>query len=188
MKNKELYQQKIFSMESSFTHIRLSDTFTPAFLRKFKCSDTYLNQFLERRARKHQNELLAVTYLVFNEQTNLIGYYTLSSDSMPATDVIRSKFTNGKLYHSYPAIKIGRFAIDGKYKGFNYGSIVMDFIKYRFANIQQEVASRYLLVDAYNNDKVLSFYKEKNNFEFWTKEDKDSNTRLMYYDLMKSKV
>lgn len=175
-------------MENKFRHIRLSDDFTTAFLRNFKCKDSYLNQFLERKAKKHQSELLAITYLVFDNNDSLVGYYTLSSDSMPATDIIRSKFKSGKLYHSYPAIKIGRFAIDKSYKGCDYGSIVMDFIKFNLANKQQEVASRYLLVDAYNNDKVISFYKEKNSFEFWTKEDKDSDTRLMYYDLMKSKL
>ena len=175
-------------MENKFIHIRLSDNFTPALLRKFKCKDSYLNQFLERKAKKHQSELLAITYLVFDSEDNLVGYYTLSSDSMPATDIIRSRFKSGKLYHSYPAVKIGRFAIDKKYKGCDYGSVVMDFIKFRLANMPQEVASRYLLVDAYNNDKVISFYNEKNNFEFWTKDDKDSDTRLMYYDLMKSKL
>ena len=170
-------------MASKLIHIRLSDTIPSSELNKFHCRDGMLNQFLRRKARKHLSEMLAITYLVYDLQHNLVGYYTLSSDTMPATDIIQSRFQNGKLYHAYPAIKIGRFAIDEKYKGVDLGTDIMDYIKLRFSTEPQNVASRFLLVDAYNIDKVIEFYKDKNGFEFWTKKDRYDDTRVLYYDL-----
>lgn len=169
---------------NNLLHIKLSDSISNGELNKFHCSDDFLNQFLRRKAKKHQKELLAVTYLVIDNKENIVGYYSLSSAEMPATDIVRSRFANGKLYQAYPAIKIGRFAIDEKYKGKGYGTEIMNLIKIQFSeNATQRIGSRFLLVDAYNDDKVLSFYNRKNDFEFWTNEDRYSKTRLMYFDL-----
>lgn len=171
-------------VKNNLLHIKISDDISNGDLKKFHCSDDFLNQFLRRKAKKHQNELLAVTYLVIDDNKNIVGYYSLSSAEMPATDIVRSRFANGKLYHAYPAIKIGRFAIDEKYNGHGYGTEIINLIKVQFSeNAYQQIGSRFLLVDAYNDDKVLNFYNKKNDFEFWTNEDKNSKTRLMYFDL-----
>ena len=170
--------------KNSLLHFKLSDSISNSELKNFHCSDTLLNQFLKRKAKKHFGELLAVTYLVMDEYKNIVGYYTLSSDTMPVTDILKSRFEKGKNYQTYPAIKIGRFAIDEQYNGKGYGTEIMNFIKIQFSEKEyQQIGSRFLLVDAYNEEKVLNFYKEKNNFDFWTMDDKDSKTRLMYFDL-----
>lgn len=98
--------------KNSLLHFKLSDSISNSELKNFHCSDTLLNQFLKRKAKKHFGELLAVTYLVMDEYKNIVGYYTLSSDTMPVTDILKSRFEKDKNYQTYPAIKIGRFAID----------------------------------------------------------------------------
>ncbi len=165
--------------------IKILEEESNSILNTFKSSDTNLNIFLRRKAKKHQTELLAVTYLLYNFET-LIGYFSLSADTMPATDIEKEKLQNGKKYKSYPAIKIGRLAIAEEYAREGYESWLISAIKFKFANEQLPIGCRYLLVDAYTN--ALDFYAE-NDFIFWTNEDADNYaTRLMYYDLMKSRI
>ena len=41
---------------------------------------------------------------------------------------------------------------------------------------------RFMTVDAYNNDRVIKFYK-KNGFQFLSNKDTNKKTRIMYFDL-----
>ena len=71
----------------------------------------------------------------------------------------------------------------------------MDFIKSWFVEPYNKTGCRYLVVDAYNEDVPVAFYK-KNGFDFMfsTEEqeksyrgivsDKPLKTRLMYFDLI----
>lgn len=172
-------------MQTNNLKIKILDEESSSQLNKFKSEDTNLNIFLRRKARKHQDELLATTYLLYLED-EIIGYFTLSGDTMPVTDIEKEKFHKGKQYKSYPAIKIGRFAMSSNYAKDGYGSWLISAIKFKFANERQAIGCRYLLVDAYKN--VLRFY-EKNDFLPWQKENiyDDSDTILLYYDLMRSK-
>lgn len=45
---------------------------------------------------------------------------------------------------------------------------------------------RYLTTDALNNNDTIHFY-ENNDFQYLTKDDKENETRYMYYDLINSK-
>ena len=77
---------------------------------------------------------------------------------------------------------------------FKVGS-VLDFIKSWFVEPYNKTGCRYLVVDAYNEDVPVAFYK-KNGFDFMfsTEEqeksyrgivsDKPLKTRLMYFDLI----
>lgn len=162
--------------------VRLKDE-PNSLLKKFKSKDTYLNQFLERRAKRHQDELLAITYLLFlrkNDGDELVGYYTLSCSSVTATEYVRSKFHRNKQYEDYPAILIGRLAISKDYENKGFGSFLLRAIKYTVSE-DQYIAGRFLILDAVKDS--IDFY-QKNDFDFWTKEDKDEPTRLMYFDLL----
>ncbi len=156
-------------------------------LKTFKSKDTYLNQFLVRRAKHHQEELLATTYLLFYEnddiEDELVGYYTLSCSSVTATEYVKSNFHRNKQYEDYPAILIGRLAISKKYENKGFGSFLLDSIK-RKAIDNQGFAGRFLILDA--KKEAVDFYK-KNHFDFWTKEDQNEDTRLMYFDLLQMK-
>ncbi len=71
----------------------------------------------------------------------------------------------------------------------------MDFIKSWFIEPYNKTGCRYLVVDAYNEDVPVAFYK-KNGFDFMfsTEEQEKSyrgivsdhslKTRLMYFDLI----
>ena len=89
-------------------------------LEAFKCADGDLNDFLMDEAKDYQTELLAKTYLVVNEETgDLIAYFSLLNDTVRLEDTEKStanrinrKIPNSKRRRHYPALKIGRLAVD----------------------------------------------------------------------------
>ena len=96
----------------------------------------------------------------------------------------------------YPAVLIGRLGINSKYQRCHVGSELMDFIKAWFTESHNKTGCRYLVVDAYNTEVPISYYK-KNGFEFMfsseeqereyrsVSDDEPLKTRLMYFDLIR---
>lgn len=151
-------------------------------IKDFHSEDTMLNQFLKRKAQKHSRELISKTYIVLDEDA-LVGYFSLLADHLQATEIIRSQFGKGKLYSNYPAVKIGRLAVNERMAGKGYGSIVMDAIKHEFGINEQKLGIRYISTDAKNVPLTINFY-QKHGFQFLTKEDAYDDTRMMYFDLL----
>lgn len=70
--------------------IPLTDSVSPELKSQFKqfhCTDSLLNQFIKRKALKHQQELISTIYLVLYNN-NLVGYFSLLADTMRATEYI----------------------------------------------------------------------------------------------------
>jgi GNAT superfamily N-acetyltransferase len=92
----------------------------------------------------------------------------------------KDKMPDGKQYKSYPAVKIGRFAVHKDFAGNGFGSQLLDYIKGWFIS-NNKTGCQYITVDAYA--KSSNFY-EKNNFIYFTDEDKNKDTRQMYFSLV----
>ena len=86
----------------------------------------------------------------------------------------------GKRYKSYPAVKIGRFGVHHEYQNGGFGSQLLDSIKGMFI-INNKTGCQYITVDAYKQS--LPFY-EKNGFKYFSDDDKEKDTRQMYYSLV----
>ncbi|MGN0236843.1 MAG: GNAT family N-acetyltransferase [Lepagella sp.] len=156
-------------------------------IKPFKCADDDLNEFLFEDAKHFQNELLAVTYLLeYMEQNKTAAYFSLLADKITFSPDVKSVWNklnrnipNEKRRRSYPAVKIGRLAVNEDYAGCGLGTFILDNIKYAFANVKR-LGCRFVTVDALST--AVAFY-EKNGFQFFTEQDKDDDTRLMFFDL-----
>lgn len=153
----------------------------PCDLKKFKCEDSDFNQFIYRKARKHQDSLIAKTYLLYYDD-EIAGFFTLSCASIIATTSIKLEYQNGKKYNDYPAVRIGRLAVSESFSKKGFASHMLDQIKAKLAFGDNVIAGRYLIVDS-KCDKVKLY--EDNGFSLYTDEDEKDKTRLMYFDLMK---
>ncbi len=168
--------------------IRLTDghTFLP-----FTCgnsdADIDLNNFLLNDSKGYTNSLLAVTYILESNGVTsaffCVSNDTIAIEKLESKNQFRKRFKNrmpkNKRFDSYPAVKIGRLAINKQFQNGGFGSGLLDFIKGWFIT-NNRTGCMYLLVDAYKQS--ISFY-EKNDFIFLSEQDKDSKTRVMYYDL-----
>lgn len=156
-------------------------------IKPFKCSEDDLNGFLFEDAKHFQRELMAVTYLIEdNQRDKTVAYYSLLADKIifnPEEKAVWNRLNrnipNSKRRRTYPAVKIGRLAVNEDYSGLGIGTFVLDNIKYAFATLRR-LGCRFITVDALKS--AIVFY-EKNGFRFFTDSDKDDDTRLMFYDL-----
>lgn len=106
----------------------------------FFCKDNDLNEFFMEDAKNYLKELMAVTYLFVDKGNNkTVSYFSLLNDKVsydPGERSIWNKFSrkinNRKRRKSYPSVKIGRLAVARDYEGHDYGSEMLNFIKYAF--------------------------------------------------------
>ena len=95
----------------------------------------------------------------------------------------------------YPAVLIGRLGVNSKFLRQHIGTELMQSIKSWFVDEDNKTGCRYLVVDAYNEDIPISYYKDNGfDFMFSTEEqekqyrniasDGSLHTRLMFFDLM----
>jgi hypothetical protein len=161
-------------------------------LNPFDCGDIDLNSFLSEDAKNYYEEFLGVTYLVKYKQ-EVVAYYCLFNDKIVfdfsgKDDPLRNQWKSfnkknkihfNKQRKTYPAVKIGRLAVDSDFKKNHIGMHILNIVR-NMLIATRDIGCRFITVDAYND--AFGFYL-KNGFEFLSAEDEGENTRLMYYDL-----
>ncbi|MDE5790559.1 MAG: GNAT family N-acetyltransferase [Muribaculaceae bacterium] len=153
----------------------------------FDCQDDDLNSFLFDDAKAFLSKRIANTFIL-EDEGNIVAYFCLLNDKISRQDVTNSQwkkikgcFPDRKQFGSYPAIKIGRFAVSSRYKGRHIGSDLMNLLKGMLNENPNYSAFRYITVDAYLS--AIDFYK-KNNFKLLTEKIENSHTRLMFFDML----
>lgn len=155
---------------------------------RFDCGDDDLNDFIANEAILYQKALLAVTYLIESEEGELAAYFSLANDRISLSDFEsktefnrfrKHRFVNEKRLKSYPAVKLCRLAVASSYKGQHLGSKLLNYLMFFFTD-NNRTGCRFITVDAYAD--AIPFYI-KHNFTFLNKDDKNAQTRLLYYDL-----
>lgn len=171
-------------MSERTIHRLTADDTRPA----FDCIDKDLNEFFAIDSIQSEKELLSVTYVV-KEDDKVIAFFSLSNDAIKKQAIgstIYERVVNllpaQKRYSTMPAVKIGRLATDVSCQSKGVGSEILDYLKYSFIN-KNKTGCRFLLVDAYNNERTIKFY-QKNGFSFLSSKDEKQNTRLMVFDLI----
>lgn len=164
--------------------VRLS---ADADLTGFDCGDEDLNNFLVEDAKNFLDKRIATSYIL-EDNGAIVAYFCLLNDKISRQDVtnsqwkrIKGAFPERKQFGSYPAIKIGRFAVSIKYRGQNIGTDLMNLLKEMLDSNPNYSAFRYLTVDAYLS--AVGFY-QKNNFKILSEKIVGEHTRLMFFDMM----
>lgn len=162
-------------------------------VREFDCGDDDLNDFILTDAPLYYKVRIATSYVLEDgENGNVIGYFSLAHDRISLTDFPSNSaynrfrkqfFARGKMFKSYPALKICRLATDKKYRGEGIGAMIVNMIIASYRN-DSKAGCRFITVDAYAN--ALPFYY-KQGFLPLSKEDENADTRLLYFDLERAK-
>jgi len=157
-------------------------------IKPFDCGDADLNGFLMNDAKNYAEKNIAYTFVMEDDNGNPIAYYSLLNDKISRSEAsnaawrkVKKLFPHDKHFGSYPAIKIGRFAVDKKHEGQGIGSKLMTTIKDYLMGKDIDSAFRFITVDAYLS--AIPFY-ERNGFKSLVADDDDKHTRLMYFDVM----
>lgn len=171
----------------------------------FTCGEASLDDFFRKGAVMYANEYLGKSYCWVTKEApyQLVALFSLSNDSVKTRDLLSSSknklqrlIANPKRGRSYPAVLIGRLAVNLQYqgKGYKIGTQVIEYICRMVLNDNYATACRFLVIDAYNKDSILSFYLSNGFFPLHkTEEDEKAfynissedqlRTRLLYFDL-----
>lgn len=173
--------------------------------RPLNCGDKDLDDFFASEYEDYAKELFGNSYcfLSNDDRKHIVCAFTLSNSSIftgRLPNARRKKVGKEVPYAKrdlvYPAVLIGRLGIDKEYQAKGIGAELLDYIKQWLCFSHNKSACRYLIVDAYNNEKVLSYY-QRNGFDFvFSSEQQEidyraidaergTNTRLMYFDLIR---
>lgn len=153
----------------------------------FDCGDEDLNNFLVEDAKGFLDKRIATSYIL-EDNDNIVAYFCLLNDKISRQDLTNSQwkkikegFAESKQFGSYPAIKIGRFAVSLHYKGRKIGTDLMNLLKGMLNESPNYSAFRFLTVDAYLS--AIDFYV-KNGFKILSEKITNDHTRLMFFDMM----
>ena len=173
----------------------------------FDCGNSDLNDFFNHKALLFQQERLGQTfYFCLKGTKQVVCAYSLSVDSLKSVLLpgsrlkkIKELIPREKALQTYPALLIGRLGVSVEFSGQGVGSQLMENIKY-FCNSRFPHLVRFLVVDAYNINSVLSYYlKNDFSFAFSTEQQEKENlkrkiadhevlhTRQMFFDMKRWK-
>lgn len=165
---------------------RLSKVDNYEILKNFDCDDADLNDYFTNDIIKYRDELLSQAYKV--EGATEDGEFVLVALIDFGNDAVRYEkwkkceisLSDDKTI-SLPAVKITRFGVHKELQGNNFGTHIINMVKYLFLT-DNRTGCRLITVDAYNDKPALNFYT-KNEFEFFSDKDINKKTRSMFFDL-----
>lgn len=136
-------------------------------VKSFNCGDADLNDFILNEASAY--------FSLANDRISLADFH----DKSAFNRFRKHRFVNEKRLKSYPAAKICRLAVSNELQRQHIGDRIINFIKSYFL-IDNRIGCRFLTVDAYCG--AVPFYL-KNGFIPLGEEEKESPTRLMFFEL-----
>ena len=182
-------------------------TLTPELIEssnQFDCGHSDLNEFFLKDAESYANQLLGKSYCFIdnNDLKSIVCAFSISNDSIKASllprgrkDKVTKQIPHVKTSKNHPAVLIGRLGVSVNYKNQGIGKSLMDFIKSWFIDPQNKTGCRFVVVDAYNENLPIKYYKSC-GFDFlFSTEDQEKRysniqssdplkTRLMFFDLI----
>ena len=199
-------------MDFPFNLKRLNQT---SVLHPFDCGNADLTDYFLNSAKKDIKKLLTVVYYLEKDEETIL-FFTLSNDKISEIEIkdgqpvysksffrrIKDKFGRPKHRRDYPAVKIGRFGVNKKFRGNgqHWGSNTLNFIK-KWMITDNKTGCCFITVDAYatavefymKNDFLFMGERERKGYEKWLKDnidfktqdtDKDIPTFAMYFNLL----
>ncbi|MDR2628180.1 MAG: GNAT family N-acetyltransferase [Dysgonamonadaceae bacterium] len=184
--------------EGRINVIQLTDSYV---FKSFDCGNGDLNDFLFNDSKLYSRYLRYVTTLLETNE-RIIAYYSLANDLLTVRNVedFREEIDTGmnidddyweRFYEQvhYPAVKIGRLAVDKEYQSMGLGRLIIDSLIVSFTN-NSKSGCQFITVDAVNDhdrQRTIRFY-EKNGFRLLTLQDLQKDSRLMYKPLIIGRI
>ncbi len=173
--------------------------------RSFTCGNEDLDEFFQYDALLYRQQLLAKSYCFLlddqAEVSTIVCAFTLSNDSL-RTDLlpnsrekkVRRNIPHAKQMKRYPGVLIGRLGINKEFAHRGIGSELLGFIKSWFVEETNKTGCRFLIVEAFNDDIPLAYYKKNGFLPLFSSDEQEAEytnlkegikpkTRLMYFDL-----
>jgi len=128
--------------------------------KNFTCEEDSLTEYIRKQVSQDIRKRLATCFVAIDNKQNVIGYYTLTSESL-GRELIPEKYLKQvpKNYNA-PVILLGRLAKDITTKGTGLGEhLLLDalFRSYKLSN--ESIGAMAVVVDPIN-EKAFDFYRK----------------------------
>jgi GNAT superfamily N-acetyltransferase len=142
----------------------------------FSCGVPSLDRYIHQQAGQDVRRNLAVCYVLCvprsepsltNGSVPIIGYYTLSMTAIRPSALSEAPARKLGRYDSYPALLLGRLAVDARYRGAGHGEYLPLDAMRRAVHASKDAGTIALVVDAID-EGAAQFYRR---FEFVRFED-----------------
>ena len=126
----------------------------------FDSETPLLDNYIRTQASQDVKRDLSVCYVLADEDGKVLGYYTLSSNSIPRDELPEELVKRLPLsYRDLPTILLGRLAVDKSQKGKRYGEYLLIDALERSLSLGDQLGMLAVIVDPVD-EKAVSFYKK----------------------------
>ena len=122
----------------------------------FACGEAVLDDWLKRRALANQASGASRTFVVTNDQHQVVGYYALAAGAVAHQSASRSIRQN--MPDPIPVLVLARLAVDVSAQRAKLGAALLKDALQRCLVVSQQAGVRALLVHALN-DRARQFYE-----------------------------
>jgi predicted GNAT family N-acyltransferase len=130
----------------------------------FECEEQQLTDYIKKQVSQDIKKKLAVCFLAIDNDNNVIGYYTLSSESLGREQIPDKYLKKVPQNYNAPVILLGRLARNITAKGTGLGEhLLLDALFRAFTLSEESIGAMAVIVDPMNQF-AIKFY-EKYGFE-----------------------
>lgn len=126
--------------------------------KSFKCEEEQLTNYIQKQVGQDVRKKLAVCFVAADNNNNVIGYYTLSSESLGRHQIPERYIKKVPPSYNAPVILIGRLARDLSAKGTGLGEhLLLDALFRAFKLSEESIGAMAIVVDPINQF-AMKFY------------------------------
>ena len=130
----------------------------------FECEEQQLTDYIKKQVSQDIKKKLAVCFVAIDNDNNVIGYYTLSSESLGREQIPDKYLKKVPQNYNAPVILLGRLARNITAKGIGLGEhLLLDALFRAFTLSDESIGAMAVIVDPMNQF-AIKFY-EKYGFE-----------------------
>ncbi len=127
---------------------------------KFCCEEASLNDYIKKQASQDIRKRLATCFVATDEEQNVMGYYTLSSESLGRESIPQKFLKKVPKNYNAPVILLGRLARDLKTKGSGLGEHLLIDALFRSYRLSEKSIGAMAVVTDPINPTASAFYKK----------------------------
>ena len=174
----------------------MGDTVIESYVANFYCSkDLDIEDFLKRKAVLFEKLGKSRTFLVVDEDFDIIGYFSLALSILDIPQILSNRKRKdmdglsakrkGELFEKIPSILIGQLAKNDLYIGKFSGNGLLEICLSKILEGQKILGGRIIMVECKKRPELINFY-EHADFTLTTK-DFDKEDLIVFHRILHEK-
>lgn len=123
----------------------------------FTCGSEPLDRYFRSQVSQDIRRRVAACYIALEQESDQIaGFYTLSASQVAVGELPKDLRRKLPRYPAVPAVRLGRLAVDQRFKGRGLGSALL--IDAAVRALRSDIAAFAMVVDA-KDERAAAFYR-----------------------------